>query len=162
MAGFVYIMSNPAFPSLIKIGCSDRDPGEFRKKELESTGVPEPFTVEYWAFIENHQKVERLVHLRFATQRPNKNREFFDCTVGEAVSAIRELGEVIFEHEHERVSPSSKICGELPDSEDLKAPWVVNADNENVCSECNGSGQVKVKQGFFSLQQTCPICRGTG
>ena len=30
------------------------------------------------------------------------------------------------------------------------------------CSDCNGAGQVRVSQGFFSLQQTCPRCRGQG
>ena len=30
------------------------------------------------------------------------------------------------------------------------------------CPECEGRGQVRVSQGFFSLQQTCPRCRGAG
>jgi len=30
------------------------------------------------------------------------------------------------------------------------------------CSTCNGSGSVQMRQGFFSVQQTCPHCRGTG
>ena len=30
------------------------------------------------------------------------------------------------------------------------------------CSTCEGAGQVRVQQGFFSLQQTCPTCRGNG
>ena len=30
------------------------------------------------------------------------------------------------------------------------------------CPTCNGQGQVRVAQGFFSMQQTCPKCRGTG
>jgi len=30
------------------------------------------------------------------------------------------------------------------------------------CPDCNGAGQIRVAQGFFSLQQTCPRCRGTG
>jgi molecular chaperone DnaJ len=30
------------------------------------------------------------------------------------------------------------------------------------CTTCNGQGQVRVTQGFFSLQQTCPRCHGTG
>ena len=30
------------------------------------------------------------------------------------------------------------------------------------CNDCGGAGQVRVSQGFFSLQQTCPSCRGTG
>jgi molecular chaperone DnaJ len=30
------------------------------------------------------------------------------------------------------------------------------------CTTCNGQGNVRVQQGFFSVQQTCPKCRGTG
>ena len=30
------------------------------------------------------------------------------------------------------------------------------------CPTCNGAGQVRMQQGFFSIQQTCPTCHGTG
>jgi molecular chaperone DnaJ len=30
------------------------------------------------------------------------------------------------------------------------------------CSTCHGVGQVRMQQGFFSVQQTCPACRGKG
>jgi molecular chaperone DnaJ len=30
------------------------------------------------------------------------------------------------------------------------------------CTTCHGHGQVQMRQGFFSVQQTCPQCRGTG
>jgi len=30
------------------------------------------------------------------------------------------------------------------------------------CDTCGGAGQVRISQGFFQLQQTCPRCRGTG
>ena len=30
------------------------------------------------------------------------------------------------------------------------------------CVTCNGVGQVRMQQGFFSIQQTCPDCRGEG
>ncbi len=30
------------------------------------------------------------------------------------------------------------------------------------CSTCHGVGQVRMQQGFFSLQQTCPTCHGSG
>lgn len=32
----------------------------------------------------------------------------------------------------------------------------------NTCQTCNGAGQVRMQQGFFSVQQTCPKCRGQG
>ena len=30
------------------------------------------------------------------------------------------------------------------------------------CTTCHGAGQVQMRQGFFSVQQTCPQCRGAG
>ncbi|HUS24692.1 MAG TPA: molecular chaperone DnaJ [Candidatus Binatia bacterium] len=30
------------------------------------------------------------------------------------------------------------------------------------CPSCRGGGQVRMQQGFFTLQQTCPHCRGRG
>ncbi|GAB1262423.1 molecular chaperone DnaJ [Aurantivibrio plasticivorans] len=30
------------------------------------------------------------------------------------------------------------------------------------CTTCGGIGQVRMQQGFFSVQQTCPSCRGKG
>ena len=30
------------------------------------------------------------------------------------------------------------------------------------CTTCNGMGTVQMRQGFFSVQQSCPHCRGTG
>ena len=30
------------------------------------------------------------------------------------------------------------------------------------CETCGGNGQVRMQQGFFSLQQTCPRCKGAG
>ena len=30
------------------------------------------------------------------------------------------------------------------------------------CSTCGGVGQVRMQQGFFSIQQTCPACKGIG
>src|SRR5690554_6501427 len=30
------------------------------------------------------------------------------------------------------------------------------------CNTCHGAGQVRMQQGFFAVQQTCPTCRGQG
>jgi len=91
MAGFIYIMSNPAFPNLLKIGKSKKDPTTDRVNELNQTGVPEPFKVEYYAFVEDEDYLERVVHQKFASQRPNKNREFFSVDCVEAIDVIRQL-----------------------------------------------------------------------
>jgi len=37
-----------------------------------------------------------------------------------------------------------------------------NGTQPKTCQQCNGVGQVRMTQGFFSVQQTCPVCRGQG
>ena len=34
--------------------------------------------------------------------------------------------------------------------------------NPKKCDTCDGIGQVRIQQGFFSIQQTCPSCHGDG
>jgi len=93
MAGFVYIMSNPAFPNLLKIGKSKKDPTTDRVNELNQTGVPEPFKVEYYAFVEDEDYLEKAIFKKLASKRPNKKREFFSVDCVEAIDAIRRLSE---------------------------------------------------------------------
>jgi len=84
-------MSNPAFPDLIKIGKSKKDPTTDRVSELNQTGVPQPFKVEYYSLVENENLLERLIHQHFENARPNKNREFFNIDPAIAINIIREL-----------------------------------------------------------------------
>ncbi len=85
-------MSNPAFSDRrVKIGKSQSDPSSFRKNELYSTGVPEPFVVEYYAFVEDYDNAERKIHATLSNIRPNKDREFFNISSPEAILKIREL-----------------------------------------------------------------------
>ena len=92
MKGFVYIMSNPSFSDeIIKIGYSDRDPNHFRKNELDTTGVPTPFVVEYIAIVEEPYQIEKEVHSNLAEFRESKNREFFKCKLDKVINTIRSL-----------------------------------------------------------------------
>ncbi len=87
MAGFIYVFSNPSLEGL-KIGKTKSDPAE-RARELSTTSVPSPFKVEYFAFVDDFDRLERDVHRRLDKYRKNKNREFFDCSVTTAMDAIR-------------------------------------------------------------------------
>ncbi|AZN37845.1 molecular chaperone DnaJ [Iodobacter ciconiae] len=52
--------------------------------------------------------------------------------------------------------PSHEECGSCHGS-GAKA-----GTQAKTCHTCGGHGQVRVSQGFFSLQQTCPTCHGSG
>ena len=46
--------------------------------------------------------------------------------------------------------------------EDCDGSGAAPGTSPATCPDCNGAGQIRVSQGFFSLQQTCPRCRGQG
>jgi molecular chaperone DnaJ len=52
--------------------------------------------------------------------------------------------------------PTAVVCGTCDGSGAKKGSSPVD------CSTCNGVGQVRMQQGFFSVQQTCPRCHGSG
>ncbi len=50
----------------------------------------------------------------------------------------------------------------LATCEDCDGSGAKAGTQPSTCPECSGTGQIRVSQGFFSLQQTCPRCRGAG
>ena len=50
----------------------------------------------------------------------------------------------------------------LEDCETCKGSGAKPGTSAKTCHTCNGQGQVRMQQGFFSVQQTCPTCHGTG
>ena len=99
MAGFVYVMSNPAFTGLLKIGQTNKDPEVYRKEELDTTGVPAPFKVEYYVFSDNYINLELKVHSALSEYRPINHKEFFECSIPIAIKKIRELGKDTIKYE---------------------------------------------------------------
>tara|TARA_R110001592_G_scaffold238561_1_gene498323 strand:- start:1673 stop:2146 length:474 start_codon:yes stop_codon:yes gene_type:complete len=89
---WVYILSNPALPNMLKIGYTKNEP-EVRAKQISaSTGVALPYKVE-WAFqCFNGEQLEQEVHAELASYRVNQNREFFDIPLAEAQEAIEKIG----------------------------------------------------------------------
>jgi T5orf172 domain len=87
MKGWIYIISNRSMVGLVKIGWSSKDPS-MRAKELNNTGCPHSYQVEYEALLENPYNVEQAIHKHFKDIREGK--EWFRCKVDEAVLAIRQ------------------------------------------------------------------------
>ena len=46
--------------------------------------------------------------------------------------------------------------------EDCKGSGAAPGKAPVTCRSCNGRGQVRYQQGFFSIARTCPACQGTG
>ncbi|SHK22844.1 molecular chaperone DnaJ [Marinobacter antarcticus] len=52
--------------------------------------------------------------------------------------------------------PGHRECGSCDGSGAEKG------SRPEACSTCKGMGQVRMQQGFFTVQQACPTCRGSG
>ena len=69
-----------------------------------------------------------------------------DLTLKEAVLGVQKKIKI----------PSHRECPDCNGSGAAKGTSPVT------CMNCNGTGQVRMQQGFFSVQQTCSVCSGTG
>lgn len=86
MKGWVYVISNKAMPNIVKIGYSLKDP-ELRAAELNHTGSPYPYIVDYEILVEEPRDIEHKVHVRLRDRREGK--EWFSCSVEDAIAAIK-------------------------------------------------------------------------
>ena len=89
----IYIMSNPTYPGLLKIGYTGREV-ELRRVELSKfTGVPTPFKVEYIYRLHGRgEEMEREVHHYLGPQRNSSRKEFFEIKLDEAIKSIEKIG----------------------------------------------------------------------
>lgn len=83
---------------------------------------------------------------RAGPQRGADLRYHLETTLEQAV-----LGTTV-----EVVIPTQVLCSECSGSGARKGASPVT------CNDCGGHGQIRIQQGFFSVQQTCPSCRGKG
>jgi|TARA_R110002012_G_scaffold9736_1_gene45223 hypothetical protein len=89
---WVYVLSNPSSPGLLKIGYTKKLPEERAKQISSATGVALPYKVE-WAYqCFNGEMVEREVHHKLKAQRINNNKEFFQISLEEAKETINLIG----------------------------------------------------------------------
>lgn len=99
--GYVYILSNPAMPGLVKIGRTTRS-AQARANELYQTGVPAPFKVECEVKTPDCDELEAIVHGAFLDKRYANDREFFEVEIDDAKRAITDaLREQVEEWLHE-------------------------------------------------------------
>ena len=86
--GFVYVLTNPSMPGIVKAGKTSWLP-EDRSQKLYTTGVPEPFDVAFRLETSRPDMVERHAHDSLGDYRVNPKREFFRVSTDEAIEAVR-------------------------------------------------------------------------
>jgi hypothetical protein len=85
--GFIYFLTNPSMPGLLKIGCSYA-PYERCRQLSSGTCLPTPFEVEFVQFLLDMQKIEQALHRMLDHLRVNGNREFFRVKPGRAIEVF--------------------------------------------------------------------------
>ena len=87
-SGFVYVLTNPSMPGLVKIGHTTRASADRIAELSRSTGIPVAFELVFDNFVSHSAQIERRVHAALADYRVTSNREFFSVSTNVAIKAI--------------------------------------------------------------------------
>lgn len=110
--GYVYCMSNPSMPGLLKVGYTER-PVEERLQEANcpNTWIPTPFCLELSKFVNDPQKKESTLHKILDDARVNLKREFFRTDI-EKVKMFFDLMDSCSIPEPEPADMESRLIGQ--------------------------------------------------
>lgn len=89
--GFVYLLTSPSMPGLVKVGATRKHPLQRARELSAGTGVPTDFKVAYFRDFDDCFLAEALTHEAFAEYRVNEGREFFEVSLGELVAFVDRL-----------------------------------------------------------------------
>ena len=74
--GYIYLITNPSFPGMCKIGKTTRSVSD-RLKDLYNESILYPFNVIFSKKVRNCHAAEKLAHARCRHLRVARNREYF-------------------------------------------------------------------------------------
>ena len=87
--GWVYVLTNPAMPGLVKIGMTTRNASARSAELTASSGAPAPFIIAWSRAVSDCAFVEFAVHRMLDDRRVSGKREFFRCDVPTACQVIQ-------------------------------------------------------------------------
>lgn len=97
--GYVYVLTNPAMPGLVKIGRSKTAAaGRANTMYRGDTGVPLPFEIVFECLFDDCVAGEQAVHECLEHSRINPNREFFRTEEWDAVVAVLDCRAIENDH----------------------------------------------------------------
>ena len=88
-AGWLYVISSPSLPGLVKLGVTRQLNPVMRIKQLSSSSLPEPFHAHCFVFSDDCFELENNIHKYFDKERVNPDREFFRIEPKEAIDVLR-------------------------------------------------------------------------
>lgn len=90
-AGWLYVITSPSLPGLVKLGATRRLNPTIRVKELSSSSLPEPYKAHCFVFSDDCFELESQIHKYFDKERVNPDREFFRIEPKEAIDVLKEI-----------------------------------------------------------------------
>ena len=88
-AGWLYVISSPSLPGMVKIGCTKRLNPTIRVRELSSSSLPYSFKTHCFVFNDDCFALETQMHHYFDAQRVAPDREFFYITPQQAIDVLK-------------------------------------------------------------------------
>jgi hypothetical protein len=89
LGGFVYILTNNAYPGICKIGMTTNSP-EHRLHQINNAGVMDDWEIAFSIQTGRPYDFEKYIHSMLSEVRTRGDREFFDIPVSEAIELINE------------------------------------------------------------------------
>lgn len=90
-AGWLYVISSPSLPGMVKIGCTRRLVPMVRVRELSSSSLPFAYKAHCFVFSDDCFELESNIHKFFDDKRVAPDREFFYTTPKEAIEVLRDV-----------------------------------------------------------------------
>lgn len=160
MKGYVYILSNPAMPGLVKIGKTTRSV-EQRMEELYQSGVPQKFSLQRAEFFPDCHTAERHMHSIFHDKRLNAGREFFHADLDmlrvmevQLEYLLKEqVEEVVFEFMPDHVVRRPECIVDTPELHMVELPEDVDFhDVASVISFISPSAWIMAKREYEAIR----------
>jgi hypothetical protein len=90
--GHVYVLTNPSWPGIVKIGFTTSDVYQ-RLNEINNAGAVVDWEIEFYFTCGRPYDLEQALHRHLEYCRSRINREFFELTVDKAKSLIENFGQ---------------------------------------------------------------------
>ena len=162
MRGWVYVITNKSMPDFLKVGFTLKDPN-LRARELNSTGLPHSYVVEYEVFVEHPRHCEQKAHTLLKEYREGK--EWFNCSLAHAISVIQKVAGTnsIFETPRSSIGePKHNKTSDAPEkTNQLERPNIIykrTAGYSGACNKCKTVFSVTLTRHDTTVR--CPSCLG--
>ncbi|SNB31228.1 conserved hypothetical protein [Flavobacterium psychrophilum] len=123
--GFIYILSNNSLKeNLFKIGKTSKSTSQRIKQLSSSTSIPESFEILHEFEFSDLNWAEREVHKELDKYRYNRKKEFFNCEIEIAKSAILKIQVIDKENQINLLKSNLEIAKKTINSNEfIKSKW---------------------------------------